>query len=164
MTTKQQEREALAQIQSIIAGLGTQSYVGTALSGVLTYAEQNIEFDAAFTAPASAMQPPRHSGFASNMSAADYAKLEKAGDEMTEERAKIIVNNIFGFEASRIIIIYEVEVDTTEAGATRLTYKSVLRKPLYCSTDWNYVRFNIRGCAGPWYYEMINGELRFVYL
>lgn len=45
MTTKQQEREALAKIQKIIAGLGEDSYIGTALDGCLEIAEQNIEND-----------------------------------------------------------------------------------------------------------------------
>lgn len=164
MTTKQQERDALANIQQIIAALGSNSYVGTALNGVLRYAEENIEDDAAFTAPASAMRPPRHSGFASNMTTADYVRLEKAGDEMTEERAKILINDEFAFEASRIKILYEVEIDTTEPGAKYLAFKKVPRKPLYCATDWNYIRFNVRGCAGELYYEMINGNLREVYL
>ncbi len=50
MTTKEQERKALAQIQKIVAGLGENSYVGTALDGALELAEQNIDCDAAFSA------------------------------------------------------------------------------------------------------------------
>lgn len=43
--TKQQEREALAKIKEIVAGLGENSYVGTALCGCFDDAEQNIEND-----------------------------------------------------------------------------------------------------------------------
>ena len=43
--TKQQEREALAKIKEIVAGLGENSYVGTALRECFTDAEQNIEND-----------------------------------------------------------------------------------------------------------------------
>lgn len=50
MTTKEQERKALAQIKKIVDSLGECSYVGTALDGALSLAEQNIEFDAAFSA------------------------------------------------------------------------------------------------------------------
>jgi hypothetical protein len=164
MTTKQQERDTLAQIQKIIADLGSSSYVGTALNGVLHYAEENIEYDAAFTAPASLMHPARHIGYATNMKTADYLELEKSGDEMTEERAKIIINDECAFEVSHIKILQEAEIDTTEPGAGAVTYKKVPRKPLYCSTDWNYVRFNVRVCCGEHYYEFINGQLHEVYL
>lgn len=45
MTTKQQEREALAKIQMIIAGLGEDSYVGAAFEGCIDLAAQNIDND-----------------------------------------------------------------------------------------------------------------------
>lgn len=49
MTTKEQERQAIEKIRKIVEGLGADSYVGTAMAGVLEVAEQNIEFDAAFS-------------------------------------------------------------------------------------------------------------------
>lgn len=45
MTTKDQERKALAQIKKIIEELGENSYIGTAFEGCLDDAEQNIEND-----------------------------------------------------------------------------------------------------------------------
>ena len=45
MTTKEQERKALAQIRKIVEALGPDSYVGTALDGCFEIAEQNIEND-----------------------------------------------------------------------------------------------------------------------
>lgn len=45
MTTKEQERKALAQIKKIVEGLGEDSYIGTAFEGCFEIAEQNIEFD-----------------------------------------------------------------------------------------------------------------------
>ena len=45
MTTKEQERKALEQIKKIVAGLGENSYVGTALEGCLEIASDNIEND-----------------------------------------------------------------------------------------------------------------------
>lgn len=50
MTTKEQERKALAQIKKIVDDLGENSYVGTALDGALSLAEENIDCDAAFSA------------------------------------------------------------------------------------------------------------------
>ena len=45
MTSKQQERAALAKIQKIIAGLGENSYIAAAFEGCFEIAEQNIEND-----------------------------------------------------------------------------------------------------------------------
>ena len=49
MTTKEQERKALEQIKKIVADLGENSYVGTAFAGCFEDAEQNIEYNAAFS-------------------------------------------------------------------------------------------------------------------
>lgn len=45
MTTKEQERKALAQIKKIVAGLGEGSYIATAFEGCFEIAEENIEND-----------------------------------------------------------------------------------------------------------------------
>lgn len=49
MVTKGQERKALEQIKKIVAGLGEDSYIATALDGCLELAAQNIDLDAAFS-------------------------------------------------------------------------------------------------------------------
>ena len=33
--------------------------------------------------------------------------------------------------------------------------ETVIRKPVYNATDWNYIRFNVQS----WQYEVINGQL-----
>lgn len=45
MTSKQKERNALAQIKQIVDELGVGSYIGTAFEGCFEIAEQNIEND-----------------------------------------------------------------------------------------------------------------------
>ena len=45
MTTKEQERKALAKIREIIDGLGENSYISTAFAGCLEDASENIEND-----------------------------------------------------------------------------------------------------------------------
>lgn len=45
MSTKEQERKALEQIKKIVAGLGSDSYIGIAFEGVLDDAVENIEND-----------------------------------------------------------------------------------------------------------------------
>lgn len=47
--TKAQEREALEKIKAMVEELGPQSYLKTAFEGVFQDAEENIEFDAAFS-------------------------------------------------------------------------------------------------------------------
>lgn len=49
MTTKEQERKALEQIKKIIAGLGKNSYIATAMDGMIEDAEENIENDSAMS-------------------------------------------------------------------------------------------------------------------
>lgn len=49
MTTKEQERKALAQVKKIVDSLGEQSYLGTAFDGCFQDAETNIECDFAFS-------------------------------------------------------------------------------------------------------------------
>ena len=45
MTTKEQERKALAKIMKIVEELGENSYIGTAFEGCFEIAESNIEYD-----------------------------------------------------------------------------------------------------------------------
>ena len=49
MTTKEQELKALDKIRAIIAGLGEDSYIGTAFDGCLEDAEENIQNDFALS-------------------------------------------------------------------------------------------------------------------
>lgn len=49
MSTKDQERKALERIKKIVDELGENSYVGTAFEGCFEIAEENIEYDAAFS-------------------------------------------------------------------------------------------------------------------
>jgi hypothetical protein len=51
MSTKQEERAALAKIRKIVDGLGENSYVASAMTGVWELAEQNIDDDAAYEFP-----------------------------------------------------------------------------------------------------------------
>ena len=90
------------------------------------------------------------------MSQQDYAKLRGNGNEweMTEEKAKIYINEEYGFETSRIKIIAEVMTYYKDGNVCK-PYHTYTRTPQYCATDYNYVRFNVNN----WYYEAINGQL-----
>jgi hypothetical protein len=119
---------------------------------------------------------------ATNMAQADYEKLldaaagsrstldcsgnsvVKQNGYLSDEDAKILINDEFAFEVSRIKILHEAEIDATEPGSRYIKITKVPRRPVKESTDWNYIRFNIRGCAGELYFEMVNGELYPVYI
>jgi hypothetical protein len=90
------------------------------------------------------------------LSQSRYEKLAGAKGEweMTEEAAKIMINEWFGFEASRIRIIAEVS-NYTKEGHYCKKHETYTRKPQYCATDYNYARFDVNN----WFYEMINGQL-----
>lgn len=99
-----------------------------------------------------------------NMSQEDYEILEKSGDNNTlsESEAIILINKEFGFEASRIKIMSDAEIDVSKPNSQYLEIEKKPRKPLYEATDWNYIRFNIITRSGEWSYEMVNGNLCFV--
>ena len=103
------------------------------------------------------------------MSQKDYTTLEEnarallghcdTSTVLTNEEAILLINNEFGFEASKIRILHEAELDVTEPGARRVKIEKVSRPPMYASTGWNYVRFNVHCRPATWYYEMINAQL-----
>lgn len=101
-----------------------------------------------------------------NLPQEDYLKLEAAAavKVLTDAEAILLINNNFGFEASRTEILHDAEIDVTESGARFLHLKKVRRLSLSVSTDWNYIRFNVHTCSATWYYEMINGDLHVVML
>lgn len=104
-----------------------------------------------------------------HMTQNDYIKLEEharalvgccdTSTVLTDEEAILLINKEFGFEASKIEILHEAELDATEPGARYVKIEKVSRPPMYASTDWNYIRFNVKCRPAIWYYEMINAQL-----
>ena len=97
-----------------------------------------------------------------NLPQDDYLKLEKAAEVLTDAEAALLINKEFGFEAWRIEILHEAEIDVTENGARCVRIERAQRMPVFASTDWNYIRFNVYTSPSIWYYEMVNGDLHFV--
>ena len=74
-----------------------------------------------------------------NMSKEDYEKLERDAESLvghcdmntvlTDEEATILVNREFGFEASKIEILYKVEINVSEKGSPYLKFEKVPKKP-----------------------------------
>ena len=103
------------------------------------------------------------------MTQKDYTALEEnaraqvghcdTGTVLTDEAAILLINNEFGFEASKIEILHEAELDITEPGARCVKIGKISRLPMRAATDWNYIRFNVHCRPAVWYYEMINAQL-----
>lgn len=88
MTTKQQEREALAKIRKIVEGLGADSYVATAFEGCFEIAEENIENDFACS------MKQRY-----DMADAEAVKAQQAHYE-AQQRIKALESQVASYEAS----------------------------------------------------------------
>lgn len=73
MTTKEQERQAIQKIRKIVEGMGENSYLATAMEGVLETAEENIEYDAAFSLKGRA-----------EVAEKEASKLKKENEELRE--------------------------------------------------------------------------------
>lgn len=78
-----------------------------------------------------------------------------ASDVMTEDQVKEYLYRNFGFAKERITLVPEVcTFEVNRHGKLRVKTRDE-RKPLYCSSDYNYIRFD---CAGN-QWEVIDGEL-----
>lgn len=96
-----------------------------------------------------------------NVSQSDYIKLfESAGTKvLSDDEAKKILNEFFGFELNKIKIIKTVpKLEKAVNNRLRMVgeYK---REPVYNSTDWFYIRFDVQG----YMYEAYNDQLRLFY-
>ena len=93
-----------------------------------------------------------------NAKQADYERLAEAGArELSDSEAVEMLADWWGFQPDKIKIIKTVaKIEKNRHNACRKCGEYE-RKPLYESTDWNYIRFD----CGMMTYEMINGELSF---
>lgn len=194
MATKQREREVLAMIREVVDALGEGSYIGTAFEGVFDLAEQNIEYDAAFSFPAQIKIAENRAATAEhlqktnnillqenaglrvelekeqgwkpyesdrNVKQADYERLASGipscAHYMSIGEAKDWICDEFGFTREKITVCYEVDEEEISRGChCRPTGRKIDRRPIYCATDYHYIRFDV----GNWYYEVWNGRLR----
>lgn len=89
----------------------------------------------------------------------EYLDLLKNGKVLSEEEAKRLIHEEFGFAIDRIAIIQEVNLyEVNRHGYTRIS-GSLERKPAYAATDWYYIRFNILCASGTHLWEAYNGNL-----
>ncbi len=102
--------------------------------------------------------------FAQNIPQAEYVELVKciAGGSaryMTDDEALDWVCREFGFGRSQVTILHEIdEQEINRHNHCRASGRKIDRRPVYCATDYHYIRFNA-GC-GAWQWEAWNGQLR----
>ena len=91
------------------------------------------------------------------MTQRDYVKLREDSftKTMTDEEAANFIAEELGFNAERVRIIRKAETYEVNKHHRMRVAETYEREPLYESTDWNYVRFNVNGIE----YEYINGQL-----
>lgn len=90
-----------------------------------------------------------------------YEALAKVGRKMSDEEAQELIADEFGFQKDRILVLHNIGVFQQSQKKNRIRKMNAkARNPVYESTDWNYVRFNVRTKGLTWMYEMVNGELK----
>ena len=91
------------------------------------------------------------------MTQRDYVKLreDRFTKTMTDEEAADFIAEKLGFNAARVKIIHKAETYEVNKHHRMRVAETYDREPLYESTDWNYVRFDVNGIE----YEYINGQL-----
>lgn len=95
-----------------------------------------------------------------NVKQAEYEKLASSvpngAHDMTDEEAKDWICSEFDFDRSKITILHEIdEYEINRHRQLRKTGKKIDRRPVYCATDYHYIRFN----TSRWYYEVWNDDL-----
>lgn len=100
---------------------------------------------------------------ASNVLQADYEKLAEGAETgrcshyMTDDEAIRWICDEFDFDPSKITIIHEIdEYEVNRHRWLRKTGRKIDRRPVYCATDYHYIRFN----TSRRYYEVWNDQLR----
>ena len=100
-----------------------------------------------------------------NVTQEQYADLAEsvpggAARYMTDAEALDWVCSEFGFDRSKVTILHEIdEYEVNRHHQLRRTGKKVDRRPIYCATDYHYIRFNV-GRGTGWMWEAWNGQLR----
>lgn len=95
--------------------------------------------------------------FYRNLSAA----CERNGKNLfaVQSDAEVFIDARFGFNASKLVIIPDVETyESNRHGTVRLA-KAETRKPLYVSESFNYARFDVLCQGGHMQWELVDGKL-----
>lgn len=89
------------------------------------------------------------------------AACERNGKNLfaVQSDAEVFIAARFGFNASKLVIIPDVETyESNRHGTVRLA-KAETRKPLYVSESFNYARFDVLCQGGHMQWELVDGKL-----
>ena len=100
-----------------------------------------------------------------NITQVQYTELAEsipsgAAHYMTDAEALDWICSEFSFDRSKVTILHEIdEYEVNRHNQLRRTGKKIDRRPVYCATDYHYIRFNV-GRSTSWMWEAWNGQLR----
>lgn len=78
---------------------------------------------------------------------------------MTDAEALNWICTEFGFDRSKVTILHEIDAqEITRHNHCRASGRKIDRRPIYCATDYHYIRFNVG--RGEWQWEAWNGHIR----
>lgn len=99
-----------------------------------------------------------------NVKQAEYEKLagcipSGSARYMTDDEALDWICTEFGFDRSKVSILHEIDAqEINRHGHCRASGEKIDRRPIYCATDYHYIRFNVG--RGEWQWEAWNGQIR----
>lgn len=96
-------------------------------------------------------------GSGTNMDQERYEQLASTGKILSDQEAKELIADECGFSPEKITILHTASAYEVNKYRQLRQAAEYDRKPVYESTDWNYIRFD---CAN-FMYELVNGELEF---
>lgn len=120
--SKEQERKALDQIKTIVATLGENSYIGTALAGCLEDAAENIENDFAcsmYDRWQSAEQKLEAAKAEIEELKAKDAEKDKALATLGDKVAELVQNSITKTDLEDVIELAKSSLNSTEANVRK---------------------------------------------
>lgn len=95
----------------------------------------------------------------SAMNAVDYTRLLHGYQPMGKAAAARLVAEEFGFKEECVHVMDQVPVYKQDRHGEIKAFGCEDRPPVYASTDWNYVRFDVVTKGQTFSYEMVNGDL-----
>ena len=142
LTDKEYERHAHNQEIELRNARGEIAHLREQLDKVKAQLDRELDWQPA-------------TGIGTNMTEHDYQLLADDTTPMSELDAIRRIAHECGFDMSCIRLVPTVETfETNKHGKCRVS-GTFARQPVWASTDWNYIRFDV--CDLQW--EFINGEL-----
>lgn len=86
-----------------------------------------------------------------------YESLARSGREMTDEEARAWIHDELGYDTSLIEILHEASTMEVSRHNRLRKGETFTRHPVHSSSDWNYVRFDVKSKCGTWSWEIVNG-------